>query len=419
MSLNRPLSVQTLKEIVETSVDAIVVINNRGIIQYVNQATLFLFLYQKDDLIGQNVSLLMPEPDKSKHDSYLNKYEKTGKKNIMGIGREVIAQKKNGELFSCLLALSEVNVKDERFYTGIIHDISALKEAQQDLLELNKSLEDKVSDRTEKLSEVVNRLLTTNNELTQEIALRKKVELALKKSEDELRKSLDKEKELSVLKSRFVTMASHEFRTPLSTILSSTNLISKYASLGNEEKLENHVAKIKQTINHLTAILNDFLSLGKWEEGKVTVSLSEFSWSDFLRDLKENLKGILKTGQEIVLVFSEENIKTDRNLLKNALINLISNASKYSAPNKKIIVKSYREGDSFIIEVKDEGQGIPASDQHNIFERFYRASNATNIEGTGIGLNLVKSYISELQGEVSFISEEGQGSTFFVKLPQA
>ena len=418
MSSKTSLGIQTLKEIVETSVDAIVVINNRGIMQYVNKSTQLLFLYTESDLIGQNVSILMPQPDKSMHDSYIHNYEATGKRKIIGIGREVKAQKKNGEIFSCLLSLSEVFSEGQQFYTGIIHDISALKAAEENLIELNKSLEEKVADRTEKLSEVVNRLLTTNNELTQEISLRKKAEAALKRSEDELRKSLDKEKELSELKSRFVTMASHEFRTPLSTILSSNNLISKYAAIGNNEKLESHVQKISQTINHLTSILNDFLSLGKWEEGKISIELTSFSWADFLKELKENLNGILKPGQEIVLVFTEESLHTDKNLLKNSLINLISNASKYSGNGKKILVNSYHRDQSFVIEVKDEGQGIPKSDLKNIFERFFRASNATNIEGTGLGLHLVKSYISKLNGEVSFVSEEGVGSTFTLKLPQ-
>jgi PAS domain S-box-containing protein len=417
MKFNKYLSVNTLIEIVKTSVDAIIVIDNSGLIQYVNQATLFLFLYPKEDLIGQNISILMPQPDKAGHDGYIKKYEDTGKRTIIGIGREVVAQKKNGDKFSCLLSLSEVNSDNQKYYTGIIHDISALKEAEANLKELNTSLEQKVSERTEKLSEVVNRLLTTNNELTQEINLREKAESALKKSEEDLRLSLNKEKELSILKSRFVTMASHEFRTPLSTILSSTNLISKYLELGNTEKLANHALKIKEHVNHLTGILNDFLSLGKWEEGKVSVEITKFSWAPFLEDLKENLTGILKE-QEIVLSYEQGVITSDINLLKNSLINLISNAIKYSDTGKKVWVKSYFRDEYFVIEVKDEGQGIPSADIPHIFERFFRASNALNIEGTGIGLNLVKAYVSEINGEVSFVTEEGVGSTFILTLPQ-
>lgn len=418
MKFNKYLSVNTLIEIVKTSVDAIIVIDNSGLIQYVNQATLFLFLYPKEDLIGQNISILMPQPDKAGHDGYIKKYEDTGKRTIIGIGREVVAQKKNGDKFSCLLSLSEVNSDNQKYYTGIIHDISALKEAEANLKELNTSLEQKVSERTEKLSEVVNRLLTTNNELTQEINLREKAESALKKSEEDLRLSLNKEKELSILKSRFVTMASHEFRTPLSTILSSTNLISKYLELGNTEKLANHALKIKEHVNHLTGILNDFLSLGKWEEGKVGVEITKFSWAPFLEDLKENLTGILKEQQEIVLSYEQGVITSNINLLKNSLINLISNAIKYSDTGKKVWVKSYFRDEYFVIEVKDEGQGIPSADIPHIFERFFRASNALNIEGTGIGLNLVKAYVSEINGEVSFVTEEGVGSTFILTLPQ-
>lgn len=410
------LSKKTLEEIVETSVDAIIVIDDRGIIQYVNQATLFLFLYQKKDLVGQNVSILMPMPDRASHDRYMNNYKDTGKKKIIGIGREVKAVKKNKVEFSCLLALSEVQLEDKRLFTGIIHDISKLKKAETDLIDLNKSLELKVEERTEKLSEVVNRLLETNNELTQEVTLRKKVESALKTSEYELRKLLDKEKELSELKSRFVTMASHEFRTPLSTILSSTNLVSKYAELGKGDKVEVHLKKIKDNIGHLTSILNDFLSLGKWDEGKVMIKKTSFSWSEFLKDLLESLEGVLKTGQEFKLDIGDEELYTDKNLLKNSLINLVSNAIKYSDEGKAIYISSKLENNYFNIHVKDEGIGIPASEQKDICDRFYRASNATNIEGTGIGLNLVQSYAEALGGVLSLESKVGEGSTFSLKI---
>lgn len=411
-------SLEALREIVETSVDAIVVINSRGLIQYVNRAAIFLFLYKQEDMLGQNISMLMPQPDKAKHDGYIRNYQQTGKRKIIGIGREVIAQKKDGSLFSCLLSLSEVNVDNNQYFTGIIHDISALKLAENELIELNKSLELKVQERTEKLSEVVNRLLVTNNELTQEIKLREKAEKALKKSEEELRKSLDKEKELSVLKSRFVTMASHEFRTPLSTILSSTNLIAQYMKVQNPEKVDHHVAKIKNTVNHLTGILNDFLSLGKWDEGKVSVEKTYFSWSELVNEVSQSLQHILKREQYFNLEIEDFKLYTDQHLLKNSMINLISNASKYSKESQEIKISSRCDGNRFIINVEDFGQGIPLTEQANMFERFFRASNVTNIEGTGLGLNLVQSYIQSLGGSISFVSEEGKGSIFTLELPQ-
>ena len=409
------LNQETLEEIVETSVDAIIVINNRGIIQYVNRATLFLFLYQRQDLIGQNVSVLMPEPDQSRHDGYLESYRHTGEKKIIGIGREVKALKKSGEVFACLLSLSEVNVGGVQYFTGIIHDISALKQAEVKLLELNKSLEAKVAERTDRLGEVVNRLLETNTELTQEVQLRKNAENALKESENELIKLLNKEKELGELKSRFVTMASHEFRTPLSTILSSTNLVAKYVELDDAEKIEGHLFKIKDNIAHLTSILNDFLSMGKWDEGKVKVEKTSFCWQNFITDLVDSMKDVLKDGQTIELSIQDHQIYLDKNLLKKSLINLIANAIKYSNENSSSLVSSSLEDDIFHIAVKDDGIGIPVKEQHSIFERFYRASNVTNIQGTGIGLNLVRNYVTTMDGEITFESEESKGACFNLK----
>ncbi len=411
------LSKEMLQEIVAFSVDSILVINNRGVIQYINDATLKMFLYEREDLIGQKINILMPEPDRTNHDQYIENYERTRKKKIIGIGREVVALKSNGQKFSCLLSISEVKVDEEVFYTGILHDISALKATEEELIVLNKSLEAKVSERTKMLSEVVTKLQQTNSDLINEVELRKKTEIELENSKDELKKSLEKEMELSNLKSRFLTMASHEFKTPLSTILSSANLIKKYNDIDEDEKVDIHLSKINNTIQHLTTILNDFLSLGKWDEGKIRIQKEAFSFLNLIENVTGNLNTSLKTGQVIKTEVIDVTIYTDRELLKNSLINLISNASKYSKENQEITVSNFVEKENLVIEVKDLGIGIPQNAFVSIFERFFRASNVINIEGTGIGLNLVKNYITILGGEVSFTSEEGRGSTFIIKLP--
>lgn len=415
---NSTLSLETLQEIVKTSVDAIIVINQKGIIEYVNLATLLLFLYQEHELIGQNIALLMPEPNKSAHDSYLKNYKTTQQKKIIGIGREVVAQKKNGELFHCRLAISEAEKDGEILYTGIIHDISALKQAEENLIDLNKSLENKVQERTEKLSDVVNRLLTTNKELSKEVSLRKKAEKALKENEQELKKLLDKEMELSELKSRFVTLASHEFRTPLSTILSSTNLIEKYIPLNNTAKIDKHIFKIKSSIQHLNTILQDFLLLGKLDEGKIQIEKSSFNLNDLIHDIIEGFQDILKDGQIIQFENNAEiTITSDKKLLKNAIINLISNASKYSNEGKAISINLQLQKDVVEITVKDNGVGIPEKELAKVFDRFYRASNVTNIDGTGIGLNLVKSYLEKIKGTIKVESTLNIGTTFTMKFP--
>jgi signal transduction histidine kinase len=150
---------------------------------------------------------------------------------------------------------------------------------------------------------------------------------------------------------------------------------------------------------------------------KVSVELKEAFLQGFIDDLLSDLENILKPGQHFKKEIKEILLETDWNLFKNALINLISNASKYSAKDKCIRISNEVKDGFFSLYIKDEGIGIPAKEQKRIFERFYRTSNVSNIEGTGIGLNLVKSYMEKLGGSVSFESEEGKGSTFCIVLP--
>lgn len=419
MLTNTPLNRDTLFQIVETSVDAIVVINHRGIMEYVNQATLQMFQYKKEEMLGQNVSILMPKPNATNHDKYINDYLHTRKAKIIGIGREVISLKKDGTTFSCLLSISEVKTKEAHLFIGIIHDISALKEAETKLKDINKHLEARVEERTEQLNEAVNKLLNINTALKNENTLRKKTETALKKSEEELKESLSKEKELNELKSRFVSMASHEFRTPLSTILSSANLIEKYAEKGEETiKINKHTSRIIKAVTHLNEVLSDFLMLGKWEEGKIKLEISSFTWKDLTKELLDIVEINLKNGQE--LQFEELDIifKTDYNLLKNALINILSNAIKYSKENTTISVGIATTNNGIAtIAVKDQGMGIPNHETEQIFERFYRATNIGAIDGTGLGLSIVKMYVEKLQGNIFVVSEINKGSTFSLQIP--
>jgi signal transduction histidine kinase len=266
-------------------------------------------------------------------------------------------------------------------------------------------LERKVQARTEALNRSV-------HELEKEVEVRKK-------AEEEARKALEKERELNELKSKFVSIASHEFRTPLSTIMSSASLVSQYRQKGELEKIDKHTTRIKSNVNHLTAILNDFLSLGKLEEGRVELNEETLNISDFLREIQEELKSTLKAGQKIAVYSSLENhtIKVDPRMLRNILFNLISNASKYSDENKNIHLTCSFHENNIRISVKDEGIGIPEEDKKHMFDRFFRASNAGNIQGTGLGLNIVKRYIDLLNGTIEFQSEYGKGSTFTIEIP--
>ena len=239
-----------------------------------------------------------------------------------------------------------------------------------------------------------------------------------KKAQKGMEGALEKEKLLNELKSRFVSMASHEFRTPLSTILTSATLIEKYKNEADEEKRKKHIYRIKSSVNNLTGILNDFLSLDKLEEGKIQISKSDHSVTEICKDLAEEMQEMVKLGQKIIYRHKGNSTKffLDKQILRNILINLLSNAIKYSGENMEINFISEIKKNELIISVADKGMGIPKADQPHLFDRFFRASNVINIQGTGLGLNIVKKYLDLMGGVISYSSKEGEGTMFTILL---
>ena len=406
-----------LQAIIDTAIDGILTIDNKGIVETMNPSAAKIFGYQAVEVIGNNIKMLMPNPYKAEHDGYIDKYLTTKKPKIIGIGREVLGLKKDGSTFPFRLAVSEVVLNDRIIFTGIIHDLTQVKKAEEEILALNKKLEKKVTDRTYELEKTINKLLETNRKLNVEISQRQKVEIELQNNEEKLKIALEQEKEMGELKSRFVSMASHEFRTPLTSILSSAALIGRYHNSDDQDKREKHINRIKSSVANLTGILNDFLSLSKLEEGKVVLNLSEINLPDLCKEILEDTKSLLKPNQEVKYdtIGQELLIFTDETILKNILFNLISNAIKYS--QKDIHCSITFHEDSFEIKIKDEGIGIPYEDQKYLFTRFFRAGNVTNIQGTGLGLNIVHSYIQKLKGTINFESIPEKGSTFVVNIP--
>ena len=535
-----------LEAIIQTATDGIITINEKGAMEMVNDAAAELFGYSSDEMLGQSINMLMPAHHATQHDNYIQNYIKTGKAKIIGIGREVNAKRKDGSLFPIRLSISEVKLDGRRVFTGIVHDLSqqkaaeqalnrekqraqrylniantiivvldhegrikllnekgrellgvdeseaigkdwidqfipdayrgevkvvfralrdgrsieyyenyikansgeqhliawhntllkdndgevigtmssgiditAQREAEDRILKLNQELEKRVAVRTEELAEVVNQLLGINKQLKHEIGEREAVEAALKQKEKQLTAALEKEKELNELKSRFVSMASHEFRTPLSTILSSADLIEAYQQGEQQSKRMRHTRRIKTAVANLTSILNDFLSLSRLEEGKLSLNPSEFEIPAVWTEVAEGVQGMLKKGQQLRVEGLEQVpvLNTDRRILQNILYNLLSNAIKYSSSGSPIDCRLKTKEGKLLIEIQDYGIGIPESEQQHLFTRFFRAHNVENIQGTGLGLNIVKGYVDLLNGEISFESVLDKGSTFRVEIP--
>lgn len=386
-------SARLLEAIIDTAIDGIITIDNKGLVESINPAALTLFGYDAEEVIGNNISMLMPEPDRSAHDSYISNYKETGQKKIIGIGREVRGKKKDGTTFPFRLAVSEVFYQDKSIFTGFIHDLTKEKKAEDELLKHTLELEEIVRHRTKDLISLVSEL---------------------EKAKADVSNSLEKEKELNQLKSRFVSMASHEFRTPLSSVQLSASLIEKYLERPDFQSVIKHINRIKGSVQLLNNILNDFLSLEKLEAGVVAVNKQYINLVHLGEEISGEMQLICKKNQHIVYQHTgvDAEFYLDTHLLKNSIINLISNAIKYSGEDTFIEFSTEITEDTCTVVVKDNGIGIPIEDQKNLFEPFFRAHNTGSIPGTGLGLNIVKRYISLMDGELDYWSAINQGALF-------
>jgi PAS domain S-box-containing protein len=398
-------SSDTFREIFRTSAEGIIMIDDQGKILLANPVSETMFGYAPQTLVGHSLEDLLPLRYRGRHVGFREQFNEHPAPRRMGIGRDLQALRVDGSEFPVEISLSYTQIGGKILSMAFITDISLrktaadrLKKSEEQLIQYAAELEKKVQSRTEALNLSVQ---------------------SLEKANEETRKALEKERELNDLKSKFVSIASHEFRTPLSAILSSTSLIKQYRDRNELDKVDKHVDRIRSSVRHLTGILNDLLSLGKLEEGHIDVNNEIVSIESFFHEIQEEVTPVLKEGQELKIRLGGPNLKlyTDTKILRGVLFNLISNASKYSDARKKIYLSAHQIKNEISIEVRDEGIGIPASEVKHIFDRFFRASNASNIQGTGLGLNIVKRYIGLLGGRISFDTVEGEGSVFKIALP--
>ncbi len=381
----------------------IIMVNREGKIVLSNHFADVLFGYSRGELMGNPLDILIPLNLKVKHQHTFQNYTQKPQDRAMGVGFDLNGRRKDGSLFPVEISLSHFKSGETPYYISFINDTTFKKKAENDLLNKNFEIK-KLNDSLEK--EVINR----TNALVETLK-------SLERSKVELEIALNKEKELGELKSRFVSMASHEFRTPLTAIQSAASLIEKYQKFEEQDKRTRHTQRIKAAVGNLTDILEEFLSVGKLEEGKIETKMSTFDLPELMQECIIDLTSIIRNGQQINYQHDgESSIYLDKSLVRKIIINLCSNALKFSPENSIIEVQTDCQSGYFILRVSDKGIGISAEDQKHLFDRFFRGANVTNIQGTGLGLHIVARYAELLNGKVTVNSELNVGTTFTVTI---
>ncbi len=396
----------------EAASEGVIVVDEAQKIVGVNNSAAKMFGYEKEELENKPLNLLIPSTYRRAHTRDVKTFLKDSEKRQMGHGRDIFGLKKNGSEFPVEAGLNPFIWEGKKYVMSLVVDISVRMEAQQKIKELNSSLEEKIKARTRQLEESIAKLQETNLKLEEEIRRRKI-------AENKMKHALQQEKELSDLKSKFLSLVSHEFKTPLSGILTSVTLAGKYKLEEQQDKREKHFNTIRNKVHYLNNILNDFLSIERVERGQVKYKTTTFSLEKLVNEVIYNANVTLKDGQKLDYPKNIEhiNLHQDEKILELALSNLLNNAIKYSPENSVITFDIEWAGDKIRFLVGDQGIGIPEKDQKHIFELYFRAENALLIQGTGIGLSITKSHIENLGGNISFRKNQPRGTVFIVELP--
>jgi PAS domain S-box-containing protein len=403
---------QQVKALFEHATEGIILTDDEGKILLLNPAAFSLFQYGQDELPGRSIDVLIPQRFHHRHALDRQGFYRNPGHRTMGSGRDLFARKKDGNEFPVEISLGYYHQQGKLFVIAFVVDITQRKQSEKELIYRQQQLE--------RITEDVRSLNTgLESKVEQRTFILREALQELEKSQEELNEALSKEKELGEIKSRFVSMASHEFRTPLSTILSSANLLSRYTTTEDQDKRDKHIKRTKDAVKHLNVLLEDFLSLGKLQEGKIKAEPTPFLLRDLLEEVAEEMQSLAKEGQVIRCRHGgDSELVSDKRLVKNILINLLSNAIKFSGEGSPIELEAGpRPEGGVYISVRDKGVGISHEDRQHLFSSFFRGANVVNIEGTGLGLHIVRRYLDLLHGSIHLDSALGKGTAVTIELP--
>ncbi len=360
-----------LKAVIETAIDSIILIDERGMMELVNPAAAKLFGYTPEEMLGQNVSMLMTSPDRESHDDYINRYKKTREARIIGIGREITGRKKNGEAFPCRLAVSEVILEERTLFTGIIHDLTDVKLAQ------------------EKLRRYAAELERSNRELQD-----------------------------------FAYISSHDLQEPLRKIQAFGSRLKDMEAENLSGKSADYLGRMLNAAGRMQRLINDLLGYSR-----VSTQARPFIPLDLDKILQEvlgDLEILIEQQQADIHVESLGQIEGDPTQIRQLLQNLISNAIKFVENGQKPKVRIWSEAadadilgshhPAITLFVKDEGIGFDERYLDKIFQIFQRLQGR-QYDGSGVGLAICKRIAVRHGGRLDAESKIGEGSTFKVTLP--
>ncbi len=392
--------------------EGVVVVDENQKIVATNASAENMFGYNKNEIINKQLDILIPQKYRATHGAHFHNFTMQQESRQMGIGRDLFGARKDGTAFPVEVGLNPLEINRKSYVMALVIDISVRKQHEQQLQDLNSQLEKKVNERTQELRNTVETLKTVN--LERDVEIKKRIE-----AQNKTKHALKKEKELNELKTKFLSLVSHEFKTPLSGILTSAMLLGKYKLTEHQEKRDKHIKTISDKVHYLNNILNDFLSIEKLETGKITYNYSTFKISKVVNEVVYNANMLLKEGQKINYPenIDDYSLFQDEKIIELTLSNLVHNAIKYSSENTLVDIQIDQDETYSTFKIKDNGIGIPANDQKSIFNRYFRAENALLSQGTGIGLNIVKSHLENLGGSIHFESEEHKGSMFTFIIP--